>query len=75
MDKANSTGDVCDEDGYYTVTLKSQECDVRFQYVGYEPIVKTISFKNTSTIVLDIEMNEAAIKKEGVVIAANRYER
>ena len=74
LDKANSTGDVCDENGNYSVTLKSEECDVRFQYIGYEPIVKTISFKNMNTVILDIEMSEAAIKKEGVVIAANRYE-
>ncbi len=72
--KDESVGDVCDENGNYSITLHNTECEIRFQYVGYEPIVKTISFTGVRSITLNIEMNEAAIKKEGVEVTAARYE-
>lgn len=72
--KDGSIGAVCGEDGSYVLHLKSEECEVRFQYLGYETVVKTISFKGSRTISLDIQLKSSINKISGVEVVTKRYE-
>ncbi|MDR1181607.1 MAG: TonB-dependent receptor plug domain-containing protein, partial [Bacteroidales bacterium] len=72
----SSPGDgvACDNDGNYSLNIKIVECTVRFQYVGYETIEKTISFKGAKAITLDIYMNPIETKLTGIEVKEKRYE-
>jgi iron complex outermembrane receptor protein len=71
---ARGEGVACDINGNYSLTIKVQECTVRFQFLGYETVEKTISFRRTNTIVLDIPMKSTDTKLVGVEIKEKRYE-
>ena len=53
---SSENGTVCDNSGYYVIHLNDESCDVRFQYLGYETVVKNISFESSKTLTLDIPM-------------------
>jgi iron complex outermembrane receptor protein len=49
-------GVVCDNKGNYTIQLKYKECEVHFRYLGYETMVKMVSFEKTPIVTMDIPM-------------------
>lgn len=67
-------GVACDINGIYTLTLKVQKCTIRFQFLGYETVEKTVSFQGTNVISLDIPMKSTDTKLIGVEVKEKRYE-
>ena len=68
------TGIACDANGNYKLELKNSQCLVKFQFISYETIEKTISFQGTNTVVLNIAMKSAETRLTGVDITGSRYE-
>ena len=71
---STSEGTVCDMKGNYTIQFRHKDCEVRFQYLGYETIIKTVSFENTNTITLDIPMQKSQTTLEVTSINAKQNE-
>lgn len=71
--KTQTMGIACDMDGNYKFEFKDAQCIIRFQFLGYETVEKTISFRGTNSITLDIYMNLADNQLTGVEITGNRY--
>ncbi len=67
-------GVACDVNGNYTVEVKTVECTIRYQYLGYEVVEKTVSFRGTRVITLDIPMNSTDTKLAGVEVKEKRYD-
>jgi iron complex outermembrane receptor protein len=72
--KTHTIGVACDIDGNYKLELKDAECIVRFQFLGYETVEKTISFRGTNAITMDIFLKSADTRLAGVEVKASRYE-
>ena len=56
--------------GFYSITLNSAVHQVKYSYVGYEDVIKTIDFKEH--IRLNIELSEAEDLLDEVVIEASQ---
>ena len=67
-------GVVCDANGRYSIEIKSVECTVRFQFLGYETVEEVISFRNLKTIILDIPLKLSDTKLSGIEVTEKRYE-
>ena len=68
----NGEGTVCDNNGNYTIHLKNKECEIRFQFFGYDALVKTISFDTSNTITMNIPMQKTATFLPAFDVKANR---
>jgi iron complex outermembrane receptor protein len=69
---STSEGAVCDTNGNYTIQFNHKDCEVRFQYMGYETVVKSVSFAGTKTITLDVPMKSVSNDLGGVNVKASR---
>jgi len=67
-----SEGTVCDNNGNYLIQFKQKECEVRFQYVGYEVFVQAVSFEHSNTVTLNISMKKIQTILEPVGIVGKR---
>ena len=67
-------GVACDVNGNYVLKVKTEECIIRFQFLGYQTVEKTVSFKGAKEIILDIPMKSTDTKLTGVEIKEKRYE-
>ena len=67
-------GTSCDVNGKYSLEIKSVECTIRFQFMGYEPVEHAVSFKNMKTIILDIPLNLSENRLSDVEVTEKRYE-
>jgi len=65
-------GTTCDGKGYYSIQFNRKECDVRFQYMGYETMIKQVSFEGSKVIVMDIAMKPTQTTLQPVDITAKR---
>ncbi len=72
--KTPVSGVACDANGIYQLELKDAECTVRFQFLGYETVEKTISFKGTRSMSLDISLEASDTRLAGIEVTASRYE-
>ncbi|MCL2131003.1 MAG: TonB-dependent receptor [Lentimicrobiaceae bacterium] len=71
---STSEGTVCDVSGNYSIQFKYKQCDVRFQYLGYETVVKAVSFDSSKTVTMDIAMKKSQETLNVVGITAKRDE-
>jgi iron complex outermembrane receptor protein len=69
-----SEGTVCDNKGYYSIQLNDKECEVRFHFVGYEAVVKKVSFENAKILTIDVPMRETATTLPSMEIKGTRKE-
>ena len=65
-------GTICDINGNYFLQFNYKECEVRFQFLGYETVVKSVSFDGVKTITLDIPMQCTSSALGGINIKAKR---
>ncbi|MEP0366048.1 MAG: TonB-dependent receptor [Cyclobacteriaceae bacterium] len=63
-----SSGNITNVYGFYSLTLPSGDYTVKYSYVGYETIEKTVSL--TSNQRIDVEMQDASEQLEAVVVSA-----
>ena len=67
-------GTASNEKGQYYIELHTQECNVEFQYLGYQTQIKKVSFKGSKIITLDIYLKQEASLLNEVKVTEKRYE-
>ncbi len=72
--KDGSVGVISDQDGNFVLKLASKECDIRFQYIGYESITKKVIFNYSKVITLNVELHTSSKTFQGTEVNAQRYE-
>ena len=68
-------GTTTDFDGNYKIALYPGTYNVRFVYIGYEEVLKTVELRVGNQIVLDVEINQKAEIIDEVVVSAGKYEQ
>ena len=68
--KELGTGGITNVYGFYSVTIAEGEYNLMISYVGYEPILKTITLNQSIT--LNIELQPQSTALEEVVVTAER---
>ncbi len=64
--KGSTTGVASNEYGFYSLSLEAGTYEVVFEYLGFEPVTKTVELKGN--VKLDIELGEDAEILEEVVV-------
>ena len=70
----NNKGTASDYQGKYYLELHSVECNVQFHFVGYQTQTKTISFKDSKVITLDVYLKPDNTLLEEVAVVEKRYD-
>ncbi|MDR1458829.1 MAG: TonB-dependent receptor, partial [Bacteroidales bacterium] len=70
----SGSGVACDVNGYYSLDIKSKICTVRFQFLGFETVEKTVSFQGSNEITLDVPMKSTETRLTGIEVKEKRYE-
>ncbi len=68
-------GTTTDFDGNYKIALYPGIYNVKFVYIGYEEITKTVELKVGSPVVLDVEIAQKAEIIDEVVVSAGKFEQ
>lgn len=68
-------GTTTDFDGNYKIALYPGIYNVKFVYIGYEEISKTVELQVGKPIVLDVEIGQKAEIIDEVVVSAGKYEQ
>ncbi len=68
------SGTISDEQGAFTLTLKTGEHQIGFYYVGYGEALRRISLVAGETVRLEIGMKRSSRMLDEVVVSASKYE-
>ncbi len=71
----NQSGATTGLDGDYTLELPVGTYTLSYQYLGYNEVVRTVNLGAGQLLVLDVQMEEASILGETVVVSAGKYEQ
>jgi iron complex outermembrane receptor protein len=64
-----------DGDGYYVLKTTLSKPEIRFQFLGYEPVTRTLSLNDGDTLHLDIYLIMKPLEINQVVVSASRTEQ
>lgn len=71
----SSHGVATDAEGRYTLSVPPGKNTIRFRFIGYMPVEKTIEAVDGQRITLDVSMQVQAGMLDEVVVSAARYEQ
>jgi outer membrane cobalamin receptor len=71
----NGTGAATDIDGKYTIQVPVGSTKLKFSYVGYDDIEKTVTLTAGQTLIIDLGMGSSATQLDMVVISAGKFEQ
>ncbi|MCG2588441.1 SusC/RagA family TonB-linked outer membrane protein [Rhodohalobacter sulfatireducens] len=66
-----TTGTTTDMEGNYTLSVPSTDSQLRFSYIGYQPVVVNVEGRST----IDVEMEISAILGEDIVVTGYSAQR
>lgn len=70
--KDSSTGTTTNENGDYTIKLKSEKTTLVFQSIGFKTVEKVVDLHNNNTPTLNISLQEDLLGLDQVVVSATR---
>jgi len=70
VEELPGTGTTTNSYGFYSITLPQGEYNLRFQYIGYEPLILPVSLTENQT--LNVDLGEAASALKEVVIKGEK---
>jgi hypothetical protein len=73
FEASNGVGAVTNLYGFYSLTLPAGNYQIEFSYIGYE--VKTVEVSLTGNKTLDVEVSEASVAIQEIVVSAEREDR
>ena len=72
---AGQSGATTGMDGDYSLELPAGSYSLSYQYLGYEELVNTVTLSPGQILVLSVQLEEASILGETVVVSAGKYEQ
>jgi hypothetical protein len=69
----SSIGAITNSYGFYSLSLSEGEHSIQFSYLGYEPIIKDLSFDKANT--LNIELSPSSIAISELTISSERRDK
>ncbi len=68
-------GTVSDSRGNYVLLLQPEKIRIKYQFIGYKPVIKTINPSANDTLVIDIAMVTDVTMLDEIVVTAGKYEQ
>ncbi|MDD4150163.1 MAG: TonB-dependent receptor [Bacteroidales bacterium] len=75
LTNSKQLGTTTDFDGNYKLALYPGSYNVKFVYIGYEEISKTLEFEVGKPVVLNVELFQKAEIIDEIVVSAGKYEQ
>ena len=71
----SNSGTASDIDGNYRLKTTIGKHTVLFKYIGYKAVKKEVILQSGEVLVLNVELNDAAMELGTVVISAGKFEQ